>query len=240
MTQNTSSAVMQQRAAAPDALDYFPTPPWATRALCQFLQDHLGEELACLNVWEPACGEGHMVRPLRERFAAVLGSDVHRYDDEHALFDFLEPQPADGTDWIITNPPFMLGQQFIQTALPRARRGVAMLVRSAFTESEERHALFRDSPPSLVLQHCERVVMLRGRLIQAGKPDPFNLDEKTGLPRKASTATSYSWIIWQPGQADTRHRWIAPCRRQLERPGDYPAYPEQWAKLAAPNQGGLL
>lgn len=34
-------------------------------------------------------------------------------------------------------------------------------------------------------------------------------------------------------------RWIAPCRTQLERPGDYPAYPDQWAKIA-PATGGLF
>ena len=33
MAQNTSTAVMARRAEAPDSLDFFPTPPWATRAL---------------------------------------------------------------------------------------------------------------------------------------------------------------------------------------------------------------
>lgn len=44
----------------------------------------------------------------------------------------------------------------------------------------------------------------------------------------ASTATSYSAFIWltaDPAPADTRKRWIAPCRLRLERPGDYPIYP---------------
>lgn len=37
--QNRSTAVMQQRLRddVPDPLDYFPTPPWATRALCEWL-----------------------------------------------------------------------------------------------------------------------------------------------------------------------------------------------------------
>jgi hypothetical protein len=69
--QNRSSAVMQQRRAegaerrsgrdvAPEALEYFPTPPWATRALCEFLAGQLGD-LSALSCWEPCCGEGHMV-----------------------------------------------------------------------------------------------------------------------------------------------------------------------------------
>ena len=35
MSQNTSHAVMNQRREARDSLDDFPTPPWATRALCE-------------------------------------------------------------------------------------------------------------------------------------------------------------------------------------------------------------
>ncbi len=44
MSQNRSSAVMQQRSEPPDSLDDFPTPPWATRAICEFLKG-LGFEL---------------------------------------------------------------------------------------------------------------------------------------------------------------------------------------------------
>jgi hypothetical protein len=42
-----------------------------------------------------------------------------------------------------------------------------------------------------------------------------------------STATSYAWIVW-PGKdfrrwsIDIRFMWIPPCRKSLERPGDYP------------------
>lgn len=38
MSQNTSTAVMQRRVEAHDSLDDFPTPPWATRALCEWLE----------------------------------------------------------------------------------------------------------------------------------------------------------------------------------------------------------
>jgi hypothetical protein len=39
MKQNTSHAVMAQRAEAKDSLDNFPTPPWATRALIEHVLD---------------------------------------------------------------------------------------------------------------------------------------------------------------------------------------------------------
>lgn len=219
MTQNRSTAVMQRRRVAPDALDYFPTPPFATRALCEWLEAQRGS-LAGLTVWEPACGEMHMVAPLRQYFGDALASDVHRYGPDHELLDFpMLGALADPVDWVITNPPFRLAQAFVEAGLKVARVGVAMLLRVAFLEGEERHgSLFSRLPPAFVLPFVERVAMFEGRLVQKGKPDPFNEN------RPAATATAYCWFVWLKGETDTRLRWIAPCRARLERPGDYPAY----------------
>ena len=38
MTQNKTHAVMSQRHEDKDSKDYFPTPPWATRALFKVLE----------------------------------------------------------------------------------------------------------------------------------------------------------------------------------------------------------
>ena len=72
MAQNVSTAVMARRHEPPDSLDYFPTPPWATRALCEHL-DHWGK-IGPESAWDPACGEGHITRPLAEYFARVEAS----------------------------------------------------------------------------------------------------------------------------------------------------------------------
>ena len=76
MKQNTSHAVMAQRAEAKDSLDDFPTPPWATRALIEHVLDSPRrlEGQSCL---EPACGHGHMSKvldsPSRSRYADANG-----------------------------------------------------------------------------------------------------------------------------------------------------------------------
>lgn len=251
MTQNRSTAVMQRRVEPHDSLDYFPTPGWATRAACEFLTEELGEDLADQTVWEPACGEMFMARPLAESFERVIASDVFRYSMDHGICDFLVEGPAYcWPDWIFTNPPFKLARRFIELARQRAKRGVVMFVRGSFTESDERyHTLFTpETRPSYVVTYCERVVLLKGRVIRAGAPDPFNLDKETFEPRPASSATAYSLLIWQPGNNDTRHRWIPKCRTRLERDEDYPAYEEQWAEVRrlraaharALGQGALL
>lgn len=205
MTQNTSSAVMARRIEPHDSLDHFPTPPWAARALCEHVI-----KVRDLNVWEPACGNGDMTEPLGEYAKTVFASDVHDYGWGHCVHDFLmpfKPLLAESIDWVITNPPFRLGEQFVRRALEVSN--VAMLVRSVFIESVGRYEnLFSKTPPAVMAQFVERVPMVKGRL------------DKT-----ASTATSYCWLVWYQGvgRHTTRLQWIPPCRAKLEKPGDYRA-----------------
>lgn len=203
MSQNTSHAVMSQRVEPHDSLDFFPTPAWATRALCELLKAEY-DWLNKYSAWEPACGEGHMAKPLGEYFKSVFASDVHNYGYGNVL-DFLLPSDRRAA-FIITNPPFRLAQSFVEYALSRADIGVAVLVRTAFLESVGRYTeLFKKHPPAIVAQFSERVPMFKGR-----------------VDAKGSTATAYCWIIWLNDRfGATEFRWIPPCRQQLEKLGDY-------------------
>lgn len=203
--QNTSHAVMAQRVEPATSLDDFPTPPWATRAL---IEHTIGADIVrgktCL---EPACGRGHMARALAEYFANVGSADVHRYGFGHVR-DFLTyPYEAKSHDWVITNPPFRLAEDFVDRAMTVARSGVSILARTVFLESIGRYtAIFRDRPPSVFAQFSERVPMLKAR-----------------VDRKGSTATGYAWFVWHLDEtpAHPRLTWIPPCRRVLERDADY-------------------
>lgn len=202
--QNTSHAVMSQRVEPNDSSDDFPTPPWATRALIEHV---IGPDaLSSLTCLEPACGAGHMAKVLKEYFGEVWYGDAFEYGFG-PVQDYLTSQYPDGAvDWVITNPPFRLAEEFVQLSLSIARRGVAMLVRSVFLEGVGRyHRLFQQTPPSKFAQFVERVPMVKGR-----------------LDAKASTATGYAWLVWERGVDDhSRVVWIPPCRRKLERPEDY-------------------
>ena len=204
--QNTSHAVMSQRIEPQDSPDDFPTPPWATRALLEHTIGTAGlGNLTCL---EPACGAGHMVRVLKEYFKEVTYADAYDYGLA-PVRDFLSfPYETNAVDWVITNPPFRLAEDFFHQGFRVANVGVALLVRTVFLESIGRlERLFSKFPPTLVAQFSERVPMVRGR-----------------LDRKASTATGYAWVVWiKPLGGDTRLIWIPPCRKRLERETDYPA-----------------
>jgi hypothetical protein len=198
---------MSQRASPKDELDDFPTPPWATRALAEYV---IVPEGTCL---EPACGRGHMSAALAEYFDDVRSSDIADYG-YGSVIGFLESTyEADSFDWVITNPPFNLAKEFIVRSMKIARRGVAMLTRTVFIESIERYdGLFKDNRPSRVAQFVERVPMVEGR-----------------LERKASTATAYAWLIWEKGRLGSCELvWIPPCRKKLERDQDYDLPPSQW------------
>lgn len=207
MTQNRSMAVMSNRKSAPDDLDFYPTPPWATRALCEYLEPRF--LISLQTALDPACGEGHMVRPLAESFRNVLASDVHQYG-YGIVRDFLATWPATRRlpHWIITNPPFGLAEEFAHMAIQRAKVGTALLVRTAFLENAGRwNRLFKPCRPDVILQFVERVPMVKGR-----------------LDRHASTATSYCWLIWFANAGafrSTCFEWIPPCRDRLEAEADY-------------------
>ena len=207
--QNTSHAVMAQRTEGKTSLDDFPTPPWATRALLEHVVTSKGSmgSMTCL---EPACGRGHMTVALAEYFGDVVSYDVFDYGFG-SVANFLKTKHDAGSfDWVITNPPFKLAEDFIERSMKIARHGVAMLTRTVFIESVGRYErLFRPKPPTSFSQFVERVPMVKGR-----------------IDKKASTATGYGWLVWEkdrPGRS--KLIWIPPCRKQLERDGDYQQSP---------------
>lgn len=202
--QNTSHAVMAQRIEPKDSPDDFPTPPWATRGLLEHIIDT--RSLAGLTCLEPACGAGHMAKVLNEYFKTVRSSDAFSYGYGEVR-DFVEkPYGPNTFDWVITNPPFRLAEDFVRLALPIARKGVAILARTVFLESVGRYrGIFQEAPPTKFAQFVERVPMVRGR-----------------LDIKATTATGYAWLVWEKGTNEApRLTWVPPCRKKLERLGDY-------------------
>ena len=196
---------MSQRAEPPDSRDDFPTPPWATRALIEHVirDTALFKKQTCL---EPACGAGHMAKVLEEYFFQVNASDKYKYGYGHCHDYLADDWPSTTFDWVITNPPFRLAEEFLLKSLEIAREGVAILARTVFIESVGRYnRIFLDRPPTKFAQFTERVPMVRGR-----------------LDKKASTATGYSWIVWEKRiTCEPRLLWVPPCRKTLERDCDY-------------------
>jgi hypothetical protein len=147
-----------------------------------------------------------MARTLAEYFRDVQSADAYEYGFGNVR-DFLSyPYQEKSMDWVVTNPPFRLAEEFVLRAMSIARRGIAILARSVFLESVGRYdGIFRHTPPTKFAQFVERVPMVKGR-----------------LDRKATTATGYAWLVWeQKAEGSPRLMWIPPCRKTLERVSDY-------------------
>jgi hypothetical protein len=216
------SAVMENRVVGPvegedeqqaiyRKLDYFPTPPWAARAGAELI---VGLDPACKIVREPACGAMHMAGPAGAYFE-VWPSDVYPHSPNTPLKDWLDhdawPTEPD-CDWIMTNPPFALAEQFVTLGLKRARHGVALLTRLAFLETIGRYELMMGTetgvPLTLQAIFSERVPMTLGRWVPS-----------------AASATAYVWLFWMKDRDRLPPVWIAPgTRARLTYPQDAQTY----------------
>jgi hypothetical protein len=119
--------------------DAYQTPSWVTATIVPHLR-----ALGVTTVWDPACGDGLIVKAFRDHGFDAVGTDIA------AGNDFLNGCIAPTTyDALVTNPPYGSGgriaQQFIDQALEftRPKKGaVAMLLKVDFDSGKTRRHLF--------------------------------------------------------------------------------------------------
>lgn len=121
-----------------NAQDFYPTPPDVTQALINFLDIPRGK-----TVWEPAAGNGDMAKVFKENWYFVIETDIQ------SGTDFLTADPVD-CDWIITNPPFCLSEQFIRRCI-KIQKPFAMLLKSQYWHAKSRIPLFYEHRPRFIL-----------------------------------------------------------------------------------------
>jgi hypothetical protein len=157
--------------------DYYATEPHAVEVL-------LEEECFDHEIWEPACGEGHISRVLQNAGYDVYSSDlIYRGFGNPESFDFLKGGVEDFNGDIITNPPYKYALEFCRTALNTVKMGhkVAMFLKLTFLEGQKRRSLFRDYPPHTVYVSSAR--------LRCGKGGVF----------KGQSMVAYAWYVWQKG-----------------------------------------
>ena len=165
--------------------DYYATHPRAVELL-------LDQETFSKDIWEPACGEGHLSKVLEARNHRVLSSDLINRGYGWGGVDFLEcKEPFDGD--IITNPPYKVAKEFVEKALELVTPGhkVAMFLKLTFLEGQGRRTLFRERPP-------QRVYVSSARL-QCGKNGDFS----------GTSMVAYAWYVWEKGHyGPCELKWI--------------------------------
>lgn len=184
-TLGASNHVPEERAEH----DYYATDPKAIELL-------LNEETFSHEIWEPACGEGHLSKALIDRGYDVISTDlVYRgYGDKEPL-NFLTESLEDFDGDIITNPPYSDALPFCKRTLESVKDGhkVAMFLKVLFLEGKTRKQFFKDYPPQTVYVSSSR--------IKCGKNGDFE--------SISNSAVAYAWFVWVKGyKGDTVIKWI--------------------------------
>lgn len=168
--------------------DFYATDPMALEKLLKLESFQ--------NVWECACGQGHLSEVLKKNFIHGKSSDyVNRGYGE--IQDFLS---IDVTEWngdIVTNPPFIYAIEFVKKAMSIIPTGnkVAMFLRIQFLETAERREFFKIFPPKTIYVASKRIMCaLNGDFVTT---------------TKKGSAACYCWIIWEKGyNQETILKWF--------------------------------
>jgi len=132
---------------SPNPDEFFPTAEGTTRALIPVLR-----EIGWPNeVWENACGAGHISKQLISAGFDVKSTNLNDRGYGMRGVNFLSQENAIAPS-IVTNPPFSLSDEFLVHALVvLGIEHVAMLLPNGIWHAKNRVKLFHIHKPSLIL-----------------------------------------------------------------------------------------
>ena len=169
--------------------DYYATNP-------KCVEDLFERENFSGNIWECACGEGHLSKRMLD-LGSFYGLNVYSSDIiDRGYGDVLDFLSIDVQEWlgdIVTNPPYKYAQDFVEKSLKIIPNGnkVAMFLKLTFLEGQKRKLLFKHNPPKIVYVYSKRQ--------ECAKNGEF----------KGTSAVAYCWYIWEKGfNGDTIIKWI--------------------------------
>lgn len=152
--------------------EFYPTPPEATEALIRAERGridalrHDGGALGAAGdpVWDPACGEGAILKVFRKNGLPIVGTDLYDRGFSRGGDDFL--RTARRSRIVVTNPPFSLAEDFIRRCTEIEAVYAAFLLKSTYFHAAARALLFIGHAPA-------RIYPLSWRLdfLNVGRPE---------------------------------------------------------------------
>ncbi|SFU70692.1 hypothetical protein [Alicyclobacillus macrosporangiidus] len=147
--------------------DAYSTPAWVTEAIVREIV--WGTDP---HILEPCVGQGAILNVLVN--SPVVPPAYYDYCEIQEDRDFLTYDFNDRRfDFVITNPPFSLAQEFIERSLTLANC-VIMLLRLNFLASRQRKEWWQKHPPTAI--HV--------------------LTKRPSFTGKGTDATDYAWFVW--------------------------------------------
>lgn len=172
--------------------DFYATDPHAL----EIFLDKLKENKIILhkNIWECACGQGHLSKILEKNGYFVRSTDLINRG-YGGVEDFLKVKYKNVTFDILTNPPYKYATEFVKKALEIQDTGyyTIMFLKIQFLEGQARKELFERYPPKFVYVNSKRqLCAMNGE-----------------FEKYSATAICYCWFIWEKGwKGETVVRWI--------------------------------
>lgn len=202
-----------------DGIDAYPTPDWLVRMLVPVLQETFPGGIRY--ALEAAAGDGAIIRVLNQELPGFVGSwgaveireecgpqlgslDIARVD----IADFLAWEPGGPVpDLIITNPPFIIGLEFLQHSLEvmGAHSRTILLEKQSFTSGQKRSEWMRDRVPDVfnsprrpsfdppIPERCEDG---KRHKWAAGEGEGRKVCGKCGVLRPGNDSCDYAWMQW--------------------------------------------
>ena len=170
--------------------DYYATEPFAIDVLCK-------EEVFDGDIWECACGEGHLSKRLLELGHYVISTDLINRGYGQGEVNFLETSRTLAPN-IITNPPYSLAQEFCEKAIDLVPIGgkVAMFLKLQFLEGKKRKQMFLHTPPKVIYVSSSRLLCAKNA-------------EFEKMKQGGGSAVAYAWYVWEKGyKGDTIVKWV--------------------------------
>jgi hypothetical protein len=174
--------------------DFYETPAWCVEWLLKAWQPlpALKEPWRPPRIIEPCAGRGAIIGACNAAgLRAEWTANEDDYDRAQGILqsgltaadrcftsDFLTwPRhgsglPSDRFDYIITNPPFSLAQEFVEKAMGVADVTV-MLLRLNFLGSQK-----------------------RAKFLRSNMPDVYILSKRPSFTGKGTDSTEYAWFVW--------------------------------------------
>jgi len=172
--------------------DYYATDPHSLDIYLEALKrDHITLNI---DIWECACGEGHLSKLLEQKGYRVKSTDL--VDRGYGLggVDFINTQNTWG-GVILTNPPYKYAKEFVEHAIELINVGeyVIMFLKIQFLVGQERRKLFDKKELKYVYVNSKRQTCY------------INGD----MSKKLSSVSCYCWFMWQKGfKGEPIIRWI--------------------------------
>lgn len=161
-----------------DPHDFYATEPKAGEMLLQLIS-------LDKNIWECACGKGHLAEVFKKAGHNVYCTDLidRGYQDE--LIDFLTTDKTFNGD-IVTNPPYKYSDQFIEKALSLIPDGnkVVMFMGINYVEGKKRREFIKKYPIKEIWVSSSR--------LNCAKNGDF-------AKYNSNSARCYAWFVWEKG-----------------------------------------